>query len=240
MQIKIFDDYESMSKATADEVVGLIKHKPNAVICLASGNTPLGACKSIIEKVNDEKIDLSQTNFIGLDEWVGIPKENSGSCGYFFHHNLFEPLNISADKIFLFDALSNDLHEQCKKMDDTIIEKSGIDLMIVGIGMNGHIGFNEPGVDFRLLSHVTELHETTITVGQKYFTNAIRLSKGITLGLGHLMNARKAILIANGKSKSGVIKKTVKEPVSNNFPASIMQKHAKGFVFVDKEAGSLL
>jgi galactosamine-6-phosphate isomerase len=240
MEIRIFDNYDKLSAQTAEEVINLIKVKPDAVVCLASGNTPLGTCEWIVKKVRDEKIDISKCNFIGLDEWVGVPEENTGSCSYFFHHNLFEPLKISAGKIFLFDALSNELGNECKKMDAVIQQKGGIDIMIVGIGMNGHIGFNEPGVDFSLLAHVIDLHETTITVGQKYFEGAIKLSKGITLGLGHLMNARKTILIANGKSKSEVIKKTVNEPVNNNFPASIMQKHPNGFVFVDKEAASLL
>lgn len=240
MEVNIFDSYDELSQRTADEVINLIKQKPDAVICLASGNTPLGTCEWIVKKVKDEKIDISQCSFIGLDEWVGVPPENTGSCSCFFHHNLFEPLKISTEKIFLFDALSKDLNNECKKMDAIIQQKGGIDLMIVGIGMNGHIGFNEPGVDFRLLSHVIDLHETTITVGQKYFAGAIKLSQGITLGLGHLMNARKAILIANGKNKSEVIKKTVKEPVTNDFPASIMQKHPNGFVFVDNDAASLI
>ncbi|HVM87306.1 MAG TPA: glucosamine-6-phosphate deaminase [Puia sp.] len=240
MEIKIFDNYDLLSQAAAGEVIELAKKKPHAVICLASGNTPLGTCEWIVKKTRSEKIDLSKCTFIGLDEWVGVPKENSGSCSYFFYHNLFEPLGISDKKIFLFDALSKDLGGECKKMDNIILEKNGIDLMIVGIGMNGHIGFNEPGVDFNLLSHVIGLHETTITVGQKYFTDIIHLSKGITLGLGQLMKAKKAILIANGKSKSDVIVKTVMGPVTSNFPASIMQKHSNGFVFVDKEAALLL
>ncbi|HLK28262.1 MAG TPA: glucosamine-6-phosphate deaminase [Puia sp.] len=240
MEIRIFDNYEELSQRTADEVINLVKEKPDAVVCLASGNTPLGTCEWLVKKVKDEKINISKCNFIGLDEWADVPKENSGSCSYFFHHNLFEPLKISHEKIFLFDALSKDLNEECKKMDNIIAEKNGIDLMIVGIGMNGHIGFNEPGVNFNLLSHVIDLHETTITVGQKYFAGTIQLSKGITLGLQHLMNSRKVILIANGKSKSEVIKQTVKEPVTNSFPASIMQKHPNGFVFVDKDAAELI
>jgi glucosamine-6-phosphate isomerase len=240
MEIKIFDDYELLSQATAHEVVSLVDQKPNAVICLASGNTPLGACQWIVKKAAAQKIDFSKCIFIGLDEWVGIPKENSGSCGFFFYHNLFEPLAISKQQIFLFDAMSENLGEQCRQMDKAIAEKGGIDLMIVGAGMNGHIGFNEPGVPFNLLSHVINLDEITKAVGQKYFSGVTHLSQGITLGLSHLMNARKAILIANGKNKSGVIRKAVREPVSENMPASIMQKHPNGFVFIDKGAGSLL
>jgi glucosamine-6-phosphate isomerase len=240
MEIKIFDNYDELSQQAANEVINLVKRKKNAVICLASGNTPLGTCQWIVKKAAEENIDFSQCSFIGLDEWVGIPKDNSGSCYYFFYHNLFGPLHIPAVQIFTFDAMSESLDDQCKKMDTEIAEKGGIDLMIVGIGMNGHIGFNEPGVSFNLLSHVIDLHETTKTVGQKYFPEVIKLSKGITLGLGHLVNAKKVILIANGKNKSEVIKHTVKEQVSSSLPATILQTHKNSFIFLDKEAASLL
>ena len=238
METKIFDDYNVLSQCAADEVINLVRQKPNAVICLASGNTPLGTCEWIVKKAASEKIDFSNCNFIGLDEWVGAPKENTGSCYFFFYNNLFAPLHISDKQIFLFDAMAQNLDEQCKKMDDLIAAKGGIDLMIVGIGMNGHIGFNEPGVSFDLLSHVINLEETTKTVGQKYFSEPTTLTQGITLGLAHLMNAKKVILLANGTSKSEVVRKAVKNPVTEILPASILQKHKNSFIFLDKEAAS--
>lgn len=240
MEVKIFDNYDELSKRTAEEVTNLIKHKPYAIICLASGNTPLGTCQYIVKKIGEEKIDFSDCSFIGLDEWVGVPKENSGSCSFYFHHHLFEPLMISESQIFLFDATSKNLDEECRQMDKVITEKNGIDLMIVGIGINGHVGFNEPGVDFNLLSHVIDLHETTKSVGQKYFAETIKLSQGITLGLGHLMNAEKVILVANSKNKSEVIRLAIKEPVAESLPASILQTHKNSFIYLDKEASSLL
>jgi glucosamine-6-phosphate isomerase len=207
---------------------------------LASGNTPLETCNWIVKKAASEKADLSKCNFIGLDEWVGVPKENTGSCHFFFYNNLFTPLNISDAQIFLFDAMAENLAAQCTQMDDLIAAKGGIDLMIVGIGMNGHIGFNEPGVSFNLLSHVINLQKTTIEVGQKYFSTPTELAQGITLGLGHLMNTKEVILIANGNKKSGVIRQAIKEPVTETLPASILQKHKNSFIFLDKEAASLL
>jgi 6-phosphogluconolactonase/glucosamine-6-phosphate isomerase/deaminase len=125
-------------------------------------------------------------------------------------------------------------------MDALIRNNGGIDLMIVGIGMNGHIGFNEPGVSFDNYSHVIDLDETTLTVGQKYFKSKATLQKGITLGLKHLQESKKVLLLANGAKKAGVVTKTVEEEVTNTFPASIMQTHANGFVMVDREAASLL
>ena len=127
------------------------------MICLASGQTPRLTCKLFAEKALQQKIDLSRITFIGLDEWVGIPPENEGSCHYFFQHKIFEPLHFSPVTDYLFNAMSANLEKECQKMDKVIAEKGGIDLMIVGIGMNGHIGFNEPGVSFDNYSHVIDL-----------------------------------------------------------------------------------
>jgi len=240
MQLKIFKDYHSLSAQAAREIIELIKTKPDAVVCLASGDTPRLTCQLVVEKGIQEKVDFSQFTFIGLDEWVGIPPENEGSCNFFFQTLLIKPLNLSSSQVYLFNALSQNPPEECKKMDTVITEKGGIDLMIVGIGMNGHIGFNEPGVSFTNYSHVIDLDESTITVGQKYFKGSTELKQGITLGLQHLMNSRKAIVIANGAKKAGVIKQAVEGSVSNLFPATIIQQHEKGIVLIDEEAASLL
>ena len=240
MQLKIYKDHHGLSEAAATEVIELVKNKPNAVICMASGETPRLTCKLLVEKAVKEKVDLTHITFLGLDEWVGIPPENDGSCHYFFHTEIFKPLQFSSSQIHLFDALSANPDEECKKTDMMILEKGGIDLMIVGIGMNGHIGFNEPGVSFDNYTHVIDLDDTTITVGQKYFKTPVSLQKGITLGLKHLQQSKKVLLLANGTKKAGVIKKTVEGEITNKFPASIMQKHANGFVMIDEEAAALL
>lgn len=240
MQLKIYKDHQSLSDAAATEVIELIKNKPNAVICMASGETPRLTCKLLVEKAVKEKADFTHITFIGLDEWVAIPPQNEGSCHYFFHTEIFKPLHFSSSQIYLFDALSADPDKECKKADKVIFEKGGIDLMIVGIGMNGHIGFNEPGVSFDNYAHVIDLDDTTITVGQKYFKTPVSLQKGITLGLKHLQQSKKVLLLANGTKKAGVIKKTVEGEITNEFPASIMQTHASGFVMIDEEAAAFL
>ena len=175
-----------------------------------------------------------------MDEWVNVPPDKEGSCHYFFRHELFDHLDIPESQLHLFDAMSGTLQEECRKMDALIFEKGGIDLMIVGIGMNGHIGFNEPGVSFDSYSHVIDLDDITLTVGQKYFKSQVSLQKGITLGLKHLQEAKKVLLLANGTKKAEVIKKTVTGELTNTFPASIMQKHYHGFVMVDEDAATLL
>lgn len=240
MRLQVYKSYEELSKTTADIIINLVKSKPDAVICLASGDTPRRTCEIVAERGIRERIDFSKFTFIGLDEWVGMPKNNAGSCYYFFETLLIKPLQLSSSQVHLFDALSKNLDDECKKMDKTISEKAGIDLMVVGIGMNGHIGFNEPGVSFDNYSHVINLDETTITVGQKYFKDAVILKQGITLGLQHLMNSKKAIVIANGNKKAAVIKQAVNGPVSSLFPASIIQEHENGYVMIDEDAATLI
>ncbi len=240
MQILSFKNYEKLSGYMADFIANAIKNKPNLVLCMASGSTPAPTCDLLVQKLKDEQFDYSKITFLGLDEWVGLPPTNTGSCHYFFHKKILKPLQLSSSQYFLFNAMADDLKSECSKMDKLIADKGGIDIMIVGIGMNGHIGFNEPGTSFAALSHVAELDEITKSVGQKYFDGPVKLEKGITIGFGHLMNTKKVFLMANGSKKAEVIKKTIEGPVTESFPASIMQKHTDGFILIDEEAGSLL
>lgn len=240
MRILRFKNYEELSGYAADFIVDSIKNKPNLVLCMASGSTPALTCDLLVQKLKEEQVDSSKFTFLGLDEWVGLPPTNTGSCHFFFHKRIFEPLQLSSSQYFLFNALANDLESECAKMDKVIADKGGIDIMIVGIGMNGHIGFNEPGTSFTALSHVAELDEITKSVGQKYFDGPVELAKGITIGFGHLMNTKKVFLMANSSNKAEVIKKTIEGPVTENFPASIMQKNNDGYILIDEAAGSLL
>jgi galactosamine-6-phosphate isomerase len=240
MQVRIFKDNPALSVYAADEMLTLLKENPSAVICMASGDSPALTCGLFVKKAITEKIDVSKFFFIGLDEWVGLPPGMAGSCRHDFQQRIIAPLDLSSSQYHFFNAMADDLKNECAAMDKIIRDKGGIDLMVVGIGMNGHIGFNEPGTDFNLLSHVTELDETTIRVGQKYFSQPVTLKKGITLGPAHLMAARKVFMLANGTGKAPVIKKAVEEKISPALPASIMQQHSNGFILVDEEAGSLL
>jgi galactosamine-6-phosphate isomerase len=240
MQLNIYPDYHALSLDAAAEIIDLVTNKPGAVLCLASGDTPRLMCKLLTERAIKEKVDFSRCTFIGLDEWVGIPPESEGSCHFFFQTLLFNPLHISPAQIHLFNGLSKDPEQECATMDKTIFEKGGIDLIIVGVGMNGHIGFNEPGTSFDNYSHIAALDETTITVGQKYFTQKVALKQGITLGLKHLIESKKAIVLANGIKKAAIIKKVLEENISNENPASIIRMHPQGVMMIDEEAAFLL
>ena len=240
MTLYVYSGEHELANAVATEIINLIKEKPTAVICFASGNSPKLSCEHFVNMALSADVDTSQFFFIGLDEWVGVPPAMRGSCHYDFQERIFNPLNIPSSQYHLFDALSTDLQVECDKMDKVIADKGGIDLMIVGIGMNGHIGFNEPGSKFELRSHIVQLDPITKSVGQKYFDQQMQLEKGITLGFEHLLRSKRVLLLANGISKADVIKQTIEGSVSIDFPASVMQLHSNGAIMVDAAAASLL
>ncbi|HET6541315.1 MAG TPA: glucosamine-6-phosphate deaminase [Chryseolinea sp.] len=240
MQLRICENYDALSAQAATEIIQLVKQKPDAVLCLASGDTPRLTYSMTAKMATDQSVDFKRCTFIGLDEWMGIPPDNEGSCHYFLQHHVFGPLNISNDHIHLFDGLSANHEEECRKMDKTISDLGGIDLMVVGIGMNGHIGFNEPAESFGQYSRVVDLGESTKLVGQKYFREQTSLTKGITLGLNHLLESKKAILVANGTKKADVMRKALKEKITPHLPASILRNHSNGLVILDRAAASML
>ncbi|HET9053880.1 MAG TPA: glucosamine-6-phosphate deaminase [Cyclobacteriaceae bacterium] len=240
MPIQIFETYEALSQRVADEIIRRLQEKPASVLCLAAGDTPRRAYQLLSERAAKEALDFSRCSFIGLDEWVGIPPENEGSCSYFLHQNLFQPLGIDAAQVNLFDGLARDSDAECRRMNSVVKEKGGIDLMLVGVGMNGHIGFNEPGVGEGLYAHVINLDETTRSVGQKYFLQTTKLARGITLGLRHVLESRQLIMMASGRKKADVMRKALEDPISMEVPASIIRKHPRAVTMLDKEAASLL
>lgn len=240
MNFIIYPTQHELANAAASEMIALLKNKPNAVICMASGNSPKLTCDSFAKLVQSNTVDTGQFFFIGLDEWIGIPPNTKGSCHYDFQERIFNPFNLDASRYHLFNSLADDLQKECLKMDSIIAEKGGIDLMIVGIGMNGHIGFNEPGTEFSLRSHVVSLHPLTSSVGQQYFDVPMKLEKGITLGFEHLLNTHRVLLLANGNAKASVIKQAVEGPITKDLPASVLQQHKNACIMIDEEAGAML
>lgn len=240
MKLQITDTYENMSAAAAAVVAEQIKRKPGSLLCFATGDTPKLTYRLLVQKIREENIDISQCFFIGLDEWLGIPPDNEGSCDFFLNEYLFSPLKLKPKQIHLFDGLTNDEEGECKMMNDLIKDKGGIDLAVVGVGMNGHIGFNEPGTPVDAVAHVSQLHETTTSVGKKYFTEVQQLHTGLTVGLKQLMEARQLLMIANGEKKAPVIKRATEEEITIDFPASLMRQHPNGIIIIDNAAASAL
>ncbi|MBO0929595.1 glucosamine-6-phosphate deaminase [Fibrella aquatilis] len=234
MQQRTFPNHTALSQHTADYIANLIRQKPDAVLCLASGDTPTETYRILASMVQSGDLDLSRCRFIGLDEWVGFGPTDVGSCGYLVYRDLFTPAQIRSEQITYFDAKATDLQAECARVDDAIADFGKLDLLLVGIGMNGHIALNEPGTPFSLRCHVVQLAQSTIDVGQKYFTKPTPLSQGITLGLQHLAEARDVILMASGPRKAAVVQQALTGPVTEQLPASIMQTIEQGKVWVSE------
>lgn len=240
MAIQIYPDYDSLSLHVANEIAAQIADKPDSLLCLAAGDTPKLGYRLLADIVHKEQIDCSRCTFVGLDEWLGVPQDNEGSCFYFLNTHLFTPLGIKRSQIHVFDGMTTDPDKDCRTMDQFIRDGNGIDLMLVGVGMNGHIGFNEPGARENVYAHVVQLDETTRRVGQKYFPRETKLNLGITLGLRHLLESRRAIMAASGLKKAGIIKLALQEEISTDIPASLIRKHKNGVTILDEDAASRL
>lgn len=240
MNIQVSPDYDEMSRQTAAFIVDCLRQKPKSLLCLASGHSPTGTFQYLVEYAAAGKADFSQCLFVGLDEWVGLDREKEGSCSHYMHTHLFDPLGIKAEQIVLFEGRSADPEADCKRVDRFISEHGPIDLMLLGIGMNGHIGFNEPGVSFAQYSHCIQLDPITKEVGQKYFDEETKLDKGLTLGLQHVSEARVAVLIANGAQKAAIVARALQGEITSQVPASILQTHPNAFVFLDEAAATEL
>lgn len=238
--VSIFKNYEELSAFAAEQIISMVQLKPAAVLCLAAGNTPRLTYQKVVALANEKKVDFSAITFIGLDEWIGIAPAIEGSCYHFLNQLIFIPLSIQKNRIHFFDALANDPEAECFRIDKIVNELEGIDLTLVGIGINGHIGFNEPGIDPNLGAHVVVLDAVTSKVGQKYFKENRELTKGITLGMAQIMASRKVLLMANGKNKSGIIYKTLRENISVSIPASFIREHPNGLILLDEEAAGEL
>ncbi|WP_338871109.1 glucosamine-6-phosphate deaminase [Spirosoma sp. SC4-14] len=240
MNLKKFADHNTLSQFTAEYIAKKINQKPDSLLCLASGDTPIETYHRFVALVQAGKVDISQCTFVGLDEWVGFGPDDAGSCSYYVYRDLFNPLHLRPDQIHVFDAKADDLATECKRIDAVIRSKGGLDLLLVGMGMNGHIALNEPGTPFNLGCHVVELAESTKTVGQKYFTSQTELTKGITIGLRHLAEARDVILLVSGEKKASILRQALTGPITEEVPASIIQTRPNAHVWVDAAAGSLV
>lgn len=236
MNILIKQDYDKLSEYTAQWIANFVARKPGSLLCLAAGNTPIGTYRNLVSMAREGKVDFGSCRFVGLDEWTGMDRYSDGSAQETMYKEFFDPLGINSSQILYFDAKAEDLKSECKRIDDYLTSEGPIDLMLLGLGVNGHLGLNEPGVDFNAGSHVTELSETTVTVGQKYFKQSQELTGGITLGIQQIMETANVLLIASGENKADAVYRMQHGEVTNELPASILQRHPDCTVIVDLAA----
>ncbi len=240
MKTQILKDYQALSKATTILIARAIKEKRNSLICLASGYTPIGVFEELSKEVKENNLDLSSCTFLSLDEWVGIDPNDSGSCLTMLKRDCFEPLCLQPHQTEYFNVNLPDLEKECDRINSFIERNEGLDIMLVGVGTNGHIGMNEPGTSFDSYAHISTLAEETKNVGQKYFSKPTSLSLGITLGLRHLREAKLPLVMASGEKKAAIIAKGLTQAPTEEIPVSISQLIPQGYVMLDEAAASQL
>ncbi len=218
--------YAELSRKAANLISAQVLSKPDSVLGLATGSTPIGTYKQLIEWYEKGDLDFSEVKSINLDEYVGLTGDHDQSYRYFMNTNLFNHVNIDKAKTNVPSGVAEDLEAECERYDALIESMGGIDLQLLGIGHNGHIGFNEPADSFVVPTHVVELGETTINANARFFSSADEVpKKAVTMGIKAIMQAKKVLLIANGKDKKDIVEKALYGPVTPEVPASILQFH---------------
>ena len=242
MKIIRAKDYQDMSRKAANIISAQVIMKPNCVLGLATGGTPVGTYAQLVEWYNKGDLDFSEVTTVNLDEYRGLPKEHPQSYWYFMNENLFSKVNIDPAKTNLPDGTNLDTAAECARYNGIIHKLGGIDLQLLGIGHDGHIGFNEPGEAFELETHCIDLAPTTIEANKRFFDGNETLvpKQAYTMGIKTIMQARKVLVVANGKAKAQAVKDAVTGPVTPACPGSILQLHPDCILVADEEALSLL
>lgn len=241
MEIKIFDTYEQMGQFAADIIEETMKSKDKPILGFATGATPISTYNALIEKYREGKISFKSVTSFNLDEYCTIDRDDKNSYYTFMHENLFNHVDIDEKNVNVPCGNPENVVEYCKGYDNSIEKMGGVDVQILGIGRNGHIGFNEPSDSFTMGTYKVELTQSTIEANKIYFPNEDAMPRqAITMGIGTIMKAKKIILLANGESKAHAIHDMVKGDVSPKCPASVLQNHPNVVVILDKAAASLL
>ncbi len=228
--------YEQLSRQAANIIAAQVIVKSHSVLGLATGSSPVGTYKQLIEWYNRGELDFSTVTSINLDEYVGLTGDSDQSYRYFMQTNLFDHVNIRRENTFVPNGCAADLASECAAYDARIKSYGGIDLQLLGIGLDGHIGFNEPADVFVGETHVIDLHPSTIEANARFFTSEADVPrKAITMGMMGIMQAKKILLVANGKAKKEIIEKAVFGPITPTVPASILQLHPDATVIYSEE-----
>ncbi len=236
MRIIVCDNYEEMSKTAAKMVASQLLLKPDSVIGLPTGSTPVGMYAELARMYKEGEADFSQAVTFKLDEYYPIDKENSQSYYYFMNENLYSKVNLKPENIHIPNGSATDVDAECANYDKLIDANGGIDLQVLGIGNNGHIGFNEPAGELNDRTHITGLTEETIIANARFFNSADEVPQNaLTVGMATILMARKIILIVNGKNKSEPLKRLLTGRISTAVPATMLNLHRDTVIITDKE-----
>ena len=240
MKVVVMKDAAQIAAAVSKIIADTIKAKPDCVLGLATGATPVPTYNALVDMYKNGKISFKDVKTFNLDEYCDLPRDDVNSYYTFMHENLFNKTDIKEENTHVIDGNSADVEKTCKEFDEMIDNAGGVDVQILGIGNNAHIGFNEPADDFTDGTFKVALTESTINANKIYFTESEMPRYALTMGIGQIMKAKKIILIATGPKKAEAIKNTVEGGVTAQVPASILQKHNDAVIFVDEAAGALL
>lgn len=234
-------DYDDMSRKAANVLFAQIIEKPDCVLGLATGSTPIGMYKELIAKYQAGDVDFSQVKSANLDEYKGLSRDNDQSYYYFMNHNLFKHINIDPANTNIPDGTKSDSDQECSRYEEIVKGLGGVDLQILGLGHNGHIGFNEPSDQFDKITHCVDLQESTIEANKRFFANIDDVPKqAYTMGIGTIMSAKKILLMVSGAEKAQILRDVLCGPVTPHVPASILQFHPNVTVVADEAALAMM
>ncbi len=230
-------DYNEMSKVAANIIAAQVTMKPNCVLGLATGSSPIGTYKELIKKYENGDLDFSDVTSVNLDEYRGLPRTNDQSYYYFMNDNLFNHVNIDKERTHVPNGEVEDAEEECGNYEALIKSLGGVDLQLLGLGHNGHIGFNEPAEQFAKTTNCVDLQESTIEANKRFFASIDDVPRqAYTMGIGTIMAAKKILVVVSGADKAAIVKKAFTGPVTPMVPASILQFHADVTVVCDAAA----
>lgn len=237
MKIYKAKDYKDMSRKAANIISAQVIMKPSCVLGLATGSTPIGTYDQLVEWYNKGDLDFSEVTTVNLDEYKGLPRTNDQSYYYFMHQHLFDRVNIDPERTNVPNGMEPDAEKECGRYEELIRSLGGVDLQLLGLGHNGHIGFNEPGEAFEKETHCVDLTESTIEANKRFFASADDVPKqAYTMGIKTIMQAKKILIVVNGENKADIVERAFFGPVTPEVPASILQLHNDVTLVGDKAA----
>lgn len=237
MRVYCAADYYHVSRVAANIISAQVIMKPDCVLGLATGSTPIGTYEQLIRWYEKGDLDFSQVHSINLDEYRGLSPENDQSYRYFMNKHLFDSINIDKKNTFVPNGMEEDREKACREYDEIIRAHGGIDMQILGLGHNGHIGFNEPGSAFGKETHCVKLTESTISANARFFASADDVPKeAYTMGIKSIMQAKKIVVIVSGESKKEIVKRAFTGPITPEVPASVLQLHNDVILVGDEAA----
>ena len=239
MNLIVCKNYDEMSAAAANILADVMKANPSCVLGLATGSTPVGMYKKLIEKNRAGEIDFSKVTTVNLDEYYPISPDNDQSYRYFMNENLFNHVNIDKSRTFVPDGMASDPAAACEAYEEIVASVGAADVQVLGIGQNGHIGFNEPDTALEVRTHVTGLTESTIKANARFFASEADVpTKALTMGIGTILGAKKIIILANGEAKADAIATLLSGKLTTACPASFLNLHDDVVVICDRAAMS--